>query len=149
MARIHRFSGYYVDAGGRYTTEDIRRDLNCAMAEQLHVETSPDFAWSSALPEAKYNCDLAHLAKHFLHNSDGADAKDVKIGGYYRHFKGKMVHVIAVARNTETQELSVVYAADDGTGVWNRPLWMFLSEVDHEKYPDVQQKMRFELFEMH
>ena len=67
----------------------------------------------------------------------------------YKHFKGKYYMILAVGHHSETKEKMVVYYDRSGKNSnindpCIRPLDMFMSEVDHEKYPNVKQKYRFE-----
>ena len=75
-------------------------------------------------------------------------------GDIIQHFKRETVdqnsmqylyEFIGVATHSETRDRVVVYRALYGDkGLFVRPYEMFIGEVDHEKYPEIRQKYRFE-----
>jgi len=75
-------------------------------------------------------------------------------GDLVRHFKRETVdqdstvylyRIIGEAEHTETGEMMMVYQALYGDmRLYARPFAMFMEETDHDKYPDIKQKYRFE-----
>ena len=68
--------------------------------------------------------------------------REVKPGKKYKHFKGDIITVICIAKDSETLKEQVVYEHNGQT--WVRDKEMFLSKVDKEKYPNIEQVYIFE-----
>lgn len=70
-------------------------------------------------------------------------------GKLLKHFKGKLYLMLGVFEHTETGEYMVAYKAMYGEyKQYVRPIDMFLSRVDKDKYPDIEQDYRFEFIEL-
>ena len=95
----------------------------------------------------------------YAENEESAEMRRLpKAGDVYRHFKGGEYEVIVSGvLHTETEERLVIYRCrkcgkNTNTpcsvgDVFARPLDMFMSEVDKEKYPDVEARYRMTLIE--
>ncbi len=78
--------------------------------------------------------------------------REIKVGKIYRHFKGHVYKVIAIAydsenyqeENPEVSKMVVYQDIHDEKNCWVRPYQMFNSLVDKEKYPEIKQEYRFE-----
>ena len=68
----------------------------------------------------------------------------IKIGDRYKHFKGHLYEVISIAKDCEDLKEMVVYRNVETGEEWVREKSEFLSEVDHEKYPEIKQNYRCE-----
>lgn len=149
MANIHKISGYLVDPNGEYDKASIEEIMKRALDtffQQLHIDTACIGEWEDDNPLNYINCDLAECEKWFSKEpTKDTHVRQVEVGAVYNHFKGHKVKVLAVSKDTEyVNSYSVVYEHLGDGVVWSRPYDMFVSEVDHEKYPYATQKYRFE-----
>lgn len=152
MAHTYKVSTYVVDPHDYYPGAEAIRDTlisaftNC-ITHQEHITMSMPWEWDDDCPENFGNCDLADLDARFARRVDNPGDHFVIVPGQlYRHFKGHIVKVLAVADDTEQANTSyVIYEHMGNHRVWARPVEMFCSLVDKEKYPKVEQKYRFEL----
>ncbi len=86
-------------------------------------------------PSKEYAVGLATVQSHFWVFAIGGVRVNMTdpIPGRYRHFKGGEYEVVGIARHSETQEQLVVYRPlYNSTGLWVRPVAMFLERVEHE-----------------
>lgn len=154
MNRIFKLSAYLVDVDrfGVFGLKTLQRLFKGWAAEEgiscvqhLHLECA-DLSDEETAKVLKPNCDLSYCENHFQKKASAIsyDRPIPQPGEHWKHFKvGKVVKILAVSRCTEAPDsFSVIYCGKYGI-VWDRPLDMFMSEVDHEKYPDSKEKYRF------
>ena len=56
--------------------------------------------------------------------------QEISIGKKYRHYKGNVYKIIAIAKHSETCEDLIVYQSVNNGDVWVRPYFMWNETVD-------------------
>lgn len=140
---IFKISGYLLE-GDHVSEEFVKSWLEAGfIPRQLHIEKVD--VYNKTLADFPPGVDLAELEKYFDHRTERVTEYDRPLpqeGEVWRHFKGNKVKIVGIAQHTEWNTLDVVYTY--AGKLFSRPLDMFMSEVDHMKYPDTKQKYRFE-----
>jgi len=83
--------------------------------------------------------------------------REFKTGMIVKHFKREtltkgdkekyLYKILGKAKHTETgEELMIYQAMYEPFEIYARPLAMFYAKVAREKYPDIKQEYRFELY---
>lgn len=97
----------------------------------------------------KFDYDLEKLTIEELEVFCRIDKLRKQKGKLVKHFKGKIYMIMDFVEHTETEEELVIYKAMYGDyKKYARPIDMFISKVDKNKYPDCKQEYRFQFIEL-
>lgn len=56
--------------------------------------------------------------------------QEITVGKTYKHYKGNIYKIIAIAKHSETEEELVVYQNIEKGDIWARPISMWNEEVN-------------------
>lgn len=155
MAKIFKFGGYLVDPNGYFSAAEIKDHIDGferggSFSQHVHVMESEIEEWKDNLPINKTNCEIYDLDKYFTKQNnwsvDTTRILDLCVGEKFVSFNGEMVTILMISQDVEIPGDFMVIYQDSNGYVWHEPLGKFLSEVDHERYPDVKQRYRFERY---
>lgn len=54
----------------------------------------------------------------------------IEVGKIYRHYKGNIYKIIAIAKHSETLEDMIVYQSIKSNDIWVRPKYMWNEKID-------------------
>lgn len=143
--------------GGNYHCYNVIGDCIFDLTSEQFGEEAKTLVYENN-PEQTREMHFSKEEKYqrYLYLKTELEKRMFRPGDIVQHFKREFVdrdtkeylyEIICKAHHSETDEMLMVYKAlYPPYKVCARPLDMFLSTVDREKYPDVTQKFRFEKY---
>lgn len=150
-AKLFKVGGYLLDPTGRLDANMIRSKIayGCGYPFVTHYLNVQQEKVRETVRPSAYGLRIAAylVAEKYFHSCHLAtEGRMVEVGQIYRHFTGKEVKILHIAEDTEAPGQYFVVFECDGQ-IWCKTYGLFLSKVDHNRYPDISQEYCFELVE--